>query len=194
MKLLKTLFSVAAMSVMSISSLNVLMPSTAEAQVPDGRYEIQPNNQIFFYPADKRQNPIVVYKGKGKATHIINYGGAIYTAFEKGSIYRSPDGQNLGGGGSTTKAYALSATVNKMLVCQNALFTAFKGGYIYRSPDGLNLGGGGNTASAYRGTGEVQRMTCTNRNSVITYFVGGQVYESPDGLNLGGGGNTQKLN
>ncbi|MHC5745978.1 MAG: hypothetical protein ACYTXT_29625 [Nostoc sp.] len=80
-----------------------------------------------------------------------------------------------------------------MLVCQNALFVAFKGGYIYPSPDGLNLGGGGNTARAYKGTGEVERMTCTNRNSVITHFVGGQVYESPDGLNLGGGGNTHKL-
>ncbi|WP_143855574.1 hypothetical protein [Nostoc sp. 'Peltigera membranacea cyanobiont' 232] len=178
---------------MNISSLNVLMPSSAKAQVPNGRYEIQPNNQIFFYPADNTKNAVVVYTGKGKATHIINYGGAIYTAFAGGSIYRSPDGQNLGGGGRTTKPYPGSATVNKMLVCQNALFTAFKGGYIYRSPDGLNLGGGGNTARAYKGTGEVQRMTCTNRNSVITYFVGGQVYESPDGLNLGGGGNTQKL-
>ncbi|MEH2456890.1 hypothetical protein [Nostoc sp.] len=177
---------------MSICSLNALIPSSAKAQVPNGRYEIRTNNQIYFYPANK-ENPRVVYDGRGKATHVINYAGAIYTAFEGGSIYRSPDGQNLGGGGITTKPYPGSATVNKMLVCQNALFTAFKGGYIYRSPDGLNLGGGGNTERVYKGTGEVQRMTCTNRDSVITSFVGGQVYESPDGRNLGGGGNTQKV-
>jgi hypothetical protein len=84
-----------------------------------------------------------------------------------------------------------------MLVCQNALFTAFRGGLIYRSPDGQNLGGGGNTVRAYGGTGEVDRMTCTERGSVISSFGGqgggGGVYESPDGLNLGGGGRTVRL-
>ncbi|MEH2137256.1 hypothetical protein [Nostoc sp.] len=191
MKLLKTLFSIGAISVINICSLNALIPSIAKAQVPTGRYEIQ-GTQILFYPVTGG-DPLLVYNGRGKATHIINYNGEIYTAFQGGSIYRSPDGQHLGGGGRTTKPYPGSATVNKMLVCQNALFTAFKGGYIYRSPDGLNLGGGGNTERVYKGTGEVDRMTCTNRDSVITAFTSGQVYESPDGRNLGGGGNTSRL-
>ncbi|MDF0552080.1 hypothetical protein [Kamptonema sp. UHCC 0994] len=88
---------------------------------------------------------MVVYNGSGRAVAIIIYNGAVYTAFDRGYIYRSPDGQNLGGGGRTEKVYTGSGTVNVMMVCQNAIFTAFRGGYIYRSPDGRNLGGGGKT-------------------------------------------------
>jgi len=164
----------------------------AQAQVPDGRYQIQSNNQIFFYPANGG-NPVVVYNAGGRAVAIIQYGGAVYTAFDRGYIYRSPDGQNLGGGGRTGHAYRGSATVNVMIVCQDSIFTAFRGGYIYRSPDGQNLGGGGRTGSVYRGSGTVNRMQCINGN-VVTSFVEGGVYQSPDGNNLGGGGNTIRLN
>ena len=76
MKFLKTLFTVGAISVMSICSLNALMPLSAKAQVPDGRYDIQ-GTQILFYPAGGG-NPLLVYNGRGKATHIIQYGGAVY--------------------------------------------------------------------------------------------------------------------
>jgi hypothetical protein len=158
----------------------------------DGRYEIRSNGQIFFYPANGG-NPVVVYNGSGKAVAIIRYGGAIYTAFDRGYIYRSPDGQNLGGGGSTSSVYRGSATVNAMIACQDSIFTAFKGGYIYRSPDGQNLGGGGNTSSVYRGSQQVNRMQCVDGN-VVTSFDGGGVYQSPDGNNLGGGGKTRRLN
>ncbi|MEH2191606.1 MAG: hypothetical protein V7K98_02935 [Nostoc sp.] len=89
---------------MSICSLNSLIPSSAKAQAPDGRYEIQ-GTQILFYPATGG-DPLLVYKGTGKATQIINYNGAIYTAFEGGRIYRSPDGQGLGGSGRTTLVYS----------------------------------------------------------------------------------------
>lgn len=169
---------------------SISLPS-AQAQVPSGRYEARSNGQIFFYPASGI-NPVVVYNGSGKAVAITQYGGAVYTAFDRGYIYRSPDGQNFGGGGRIERVYTGSGTVNVMMVCQNAIFTAFKGGYIYRSPDGRNLGGGGRTVSVYRGSGQVNRMQCVNGN-VVTSFVGGGVYQSPDGNNLGGGGNTIKL-
>ena len=162
----------------------------AQAQIPSGQYEVQPNGQIFFKPSGGG-NPVVVYNGSGRAVAIIIYNGAVYTAFP-GYIYRSADGQDLGGGPRTERVYKGSGTVNVMMVCQNAIFTAFRGGYIYRSPDGRNLGGGGNTSSVYRGSGQVNRMQCVNGN-VVTSFVGGSVYQSPDGNNLGGGGRTFKL-
>ena len=175
----------------AIAALYSVSLSSAQAQIPNGRYEVRSNGQIFFYPANGT-NPVVVYNGSGRAVAITQYDGAVYTAFDQGYIYRSPDGQNLGGGGRTETVYKGSATVNVMMVCQNAIFTAFRGGYIYRSPDGRNLGGGGNTGSVYRGSGQVNRMQCVNGN-VVTSFVGAGVYQSPDGNNLGGGGKTIKL-
>jgi hypothetical protein len=87
----------------------------AQAQIPNGRYEARSNGQIFFYPANGT-NPVVVYNGSGRAVAIIQYNGAVYTAFDRGSIYRSPDGQNLGGGGRTGIVYNGSGTVNVMMV------------------------------------------------------------------------------
>jgi hypothetical protein len=167
--------------------------SNVQAQVPTGRYEVQANGQIFFQPADSTRDPVVVYNGRQRALAIVQYRGAIYTAFDGGGIYRSPDGQKLGGGGRTTRVYGGPQTVRAMLVCQNAIFTAFSGGGIYRSRDGQNLGGGGSTTNVYDGTQLVTSMQC-RRDSVITSFSGGGVYESPDGNNLGGGGRTVRLN
>lgn len=179
-------------TVATIAAICATISPNAQAQVPDGRFQIQSNNQIFFYP-ENGSDPVVVYNGRGRAVAIVQYGGAVYTAFDRGYIYRSPDGQDLGGGGRTGTVYKGSATVNVMMVCQNSIFTAFKGGYIYRSPDGQNLGGGGNTGSVYRGNQQVTRMQCDD-NNVVTSFSGGGVYKSPDGNNLGGGGKTRKLN
>jgi hypothetical protein len=166
--------------------------SPVQSQILSGRYQAQSNGQVFFYPSNGR-NPVVVYNGSQRALAIVQYNGGIYTAFNGGGIYRSPDGENLGGGGNTTKVYAGSQTVRAMIVCKNAIFTAFSGGGIYRSPDGQNLGGGGNTTKVYSGTQRVTDMQC-RRDSVVTSFEGGGVYESPDGNNLGGGGLTIRLN
>jgi hypothetical protein len=179
-------------TVATITAIFVTISPNAQAQVPAGQFKIQSNNQILFFPANG-SDPVLVYNAGGRAVALIQYGGAVYTAFDRGHIYRSPNGQDLGGGGRTGKVYSGSGTVNMMLVCQNALFTAFKGGLIYRSPDGQNLGGGGKTERVYGGTGEVDRMTCTNRDSVISSFRGGGAYESPDGRNLGGGGRTSRV-
>lgn len=179
-------------AVATMTAISTAMLSNALAQIPAGLYEVQTNGQIFFRPADSTRNPVVVYNGRQRALAIVQYGGALYTAFDGGGIYRSPDGQNLGGGGSTTRVYSGSQTVRAMLVCQNAIFTAFSGGGIYRSTDGQNLGGGSSTR-VYSGNQLVSNMQC-RRDSVITSFSGGGVYESPDGNNLGGGGRTVRLN
>ncbi|MEG4230454.1 hypothetical protein QUA35_30260 [Microcoleus sp. N9_B2] len=152
-----------------IAALYSVSLSSAQAQAPNGRYEVRSNGQIFFYPANGT-NPVVVYNGSGRAVAITQYNGAVYTAFP-GYIYRSPDGQDLGGGRRTELVYKGSGTVNVMIVCQNAIFTAFRGGRIYRSPDGRDLGGGRTTGLVYGGPVEVNRMQCVNGN-VVTSFVG----------------------
>ncbi|NQE35839.1 hypothetical protein [Microcoleus asticus] len=178
-------------AVATITAICATILPNAQAQVPSGRYQIQSNNQIFFYPANGT-DPVVVYNGKAKAVAITQYGSAVYTAFEGGKIYRSPDGQGLGGSGKTTLVYSGSQTVRAMLSCQGALFVAYSGGYIYRSPDGQGLDGSLRTQNVYKGSVKVNKMTCDG-DRVVTSFENGKVYLSPDGLNLGGGGKTTNL-
>lgn len=177
---------------------NAQAQSTIDVTRAAGEFRIEPNRHIFFYPANGG-NPVRVYDGTQQTLAIVQYNGAIYTAFENGGIYRSPNGQNLGGGGSTRRLY-LGQKVVAMLVCRGGLYTAFDGAGIYYSPDGQNPGGGGRTRRVYDGTQLVRKMLCdrgsgiNGTDSVITTFSGGRVYKSPDGNNLGGGGNTITLN
>ena len=119
--------------------------------------------------------------------------------FEVGSvaatrgIYFSPDGRNLGGGGSTLSLGVLDRTVVQMISYQSGVITAFDDGSIYYSPDGQNLGGGGNTSQVYSGTMIVQQMIAFGSTGVITAFFEGPVFYSPDGNNLGGGGSTVEV-
>lgn len=181
--------------------LTVISSTQAQTNVDlrteGGTYRSE-NTQILFYPVDG-SNPLLVYNGNQRAIAIVSYHGAIYTAFNGGGIYRSPDGQNLGGGGRTQRLYQ-GQKVMAMIPCRGGLFTAFDGAGIYFSPDGQNPGGGGSTKRVYRGTQLVRRMICqpgTGMNgagSVVTTFSGGGVYQSIDGNNLGGGGLTIRLN
>jgi|GEM_PF-3225805 len=177
---------------------NVQAQSTVDVTRAAGSFRIESNNQIFFVPADG-SNAVRVYDGSQRALAIARYNGAIYTAFSGGGIYRSPNGQNLGGGGNTPRIY-LGQKVMAMTVCRGGIFTAFDKAGIYYSPDGQNPGGGGRTSRVYRGTQLVSRMLCqpgsgiNGTESVITTFSGAGVYQSPDGDNLGGVGNTRRLN
>ena len=116
----------------------------------------------------------------------------VITAFSGKGIYRSPDGQNLGGGGATTQVYTGNQTVTAMIPFRNGVITAFSGKGIYHSPDGQNLGGGGATTQVYTGNQTVTAMI-PFRNGVITAFSGKGIYHSPDGQNLGGGGATTQV-
>ena len=80
-----------------------------------------------------------------KVATMVPYRNGVITAFLGGGIFSSPDGQNLGGGGNTTRVYDGSQKVVAMIPYQNGVITAFSGKRIYFSPDGQDLGGGGNT-------------------------------------------------
>lgn len=182
----------------SASLPNAQAQSTIDVTRAAGTFRVEQNRHIFFYPANGG-NPVRVYDGTQRALAIVQYNGAIYTAFEGSGIYRSPNGQNLGGGGSTTRLYSGQKVV-AMLVCRGGIYTAFDGAGIYYSPDGQNPGGGGSTRRVYDGTQLVRKMLCdggsgiNGTDSVITNFSAGGVYKSPDGNNLGGGGNTTRFN
>src|SRR6267142_2994744 len=79
--------------------------------------------------------------------------GAVVALFPDGRAFYSPDGFNLGGGGSTVSA---NGSNNLKVVDIRAVGTGvdalFSGGTAYFSPDGMNLGGGGSTVRAYAGT------------------------------------------
>ncbi len=118
--------------------------------------------------------------------------------FEVGSalatrgIYFSPDGKNLGGGGSTVSVGGPDRTVTTMIVYKSGVITVFDDGNVYYSPDGQNLGGGGNTITAFSGPPNVVAMIVYN-GRVLTAFDDGTIYSSPDGTNLGGGGSTAQV-
>lgn len=120
---------------------------------------------------------------------MVTYNGGIITAFSDRGVYFSPDGRNLGGGGSTVRVYDGSQTVLRMMLYRGGVLTAFSGGSVYFSPDGNDLGGGNLTTRVYSGTETVVAMM-PYRDGVMTAFSNNTVYYSPDGQNLGGGGNT----
>jgi hypothetical protein len=65
----------------------------------------------------------------------------VITAFSGGGIYRSCNGQNLGGGGQTEKLYE-GRPVSTMSVAPGGLRTVFNDGSCYLDPSGKHPGGG----------------------------------------------------
>ncbi len=86
-----------------------------------------------------------VYAGKQRVLSMITCRNAIFTAFSGKGIYRSPDGNNLGGGGKTKRVYKGKQSVRAMKCANGNVITTFSRGGTYLSPDGNNLGGGGKT-------------------------------------------------
>ncbi len=104
--------------------------------------------------------------------------------------YFSPDGLNLGGGGSSVVIYDGGVGIAQIVsVDSSAVVTLFSSGAAYYSPNNRNIGGGGSTISAYRGPNSIQQILKIG-GAVVTEFVGNAVYLSPNGQNLGGGGAT----
>jgi hypothetical protein len=138
-------------------------------------------------------NPL--YGGIQTVTAMTRYGKGVLTAFSGEAVYYSPDGQNLGGGGNTTRVYHGAVGVSAMIAYRNGVYpngviTAFSDDLIYLSPDGQNLNGGGSSILVYGGTQTVTAMT-SYLNGVLTAFSGGGVYFSADGMNVGeNAGNT----
>jgi Peptidase family M23 len=161
---------------------------------PWGVYDFRRNNYlsptggIFESPILGAKHTIQ-WRARPPLRQMVPASDGVIAAFELGTIYFSPDGQNLGGGGNTTAVYDGSQKVCAITSYQNAVLTAFSGGGIYLSPDGQNLGGGGNTIRVYSGRQQVVAMI-PYQNAVLTAFSGGGIYLSPDGQNLGRGVNS----
>src|SRR5579871_4188056 len=85
--------------------------------------------------------------------------GAAVALFPDGRAFYSPDGYNLGGGGSTVQANGSSSLkVEDIVGVAHGIDTLFSSGSVYMSPDGQNLAGGGSTVTAYEGTSKVTQI------------------------------------
>jgi hypothetical protein len=126
-----------------------------------------------------------------KVVAMTPYRNGIVVAFDNHSVYLSPDGQNLAGGGNTVLVYGGNQAIQAMMHYRGGVLAAFSGGSIYSSPDGQHLGGGGQTTRVYTGNpGDKVVAMIPYQNGVITAFTDHRVFYSPDGQNLGGGGRT----
>jgi hypothetical protein len=121
--------------------------------------------------------------------------GGVVALFPDGRAFFSPDGFNLGGGGSTIPAYSGPLQVTDVVALANGVESLLSDGSAYFSPDGENLGGGGTTVVAYQGPSKVVSLVSVGSgiDAVIQGSPGSEVYYSSDGLNLGGGGKTIRV-
>jgi len=101
---------------------------------------------------------VLAYAGSSSAdkpTQLFAVGsnGGVDTLFQSGHVYFSPDGSNLGGGGTnqfsyntgqTVSAYTGTQKVVEMVAYEGGILTQFSGAELYFSPDGKNAGGGSN--------------------------------------------------
>jgi hypothetical protein len=98
----------------------------------------------------------------------------VLTAFADGTIYFSPDGTNLGGGGNSTEEYGGPFTVVTMLAFQGGVIASFSDdfGSIFFSPDGTNLYQSQATALPNGTFNPPQAMVVYGGNQVITVLQG----------------------
>ncbi len=122
----------------------------------------------------------------------IGSSGAAVALFRDGKAYYSPDGYNLGGGGSTVPAYQGSQQVLDIEPVAGGIEALLSNGSAFFSPDGQNLGGGGRTIAAYSGQDQITSIIVVG-SGVDAVLGTTAVYYSPDGLNLGGGGKTVQV-
>ncbi len=106
------------------------------------------------------------------------------------SVYLSPNGLNLGGGGNTELVYdGTSLTSQRILALvpyQCGVIQAFDGGGIYYSPNGKGLG----SNLVYNGGQKVLFMV-PFRGGILTRFDGKGIYFSKTEKSLGGGDGSE---
>jgi hypothetical protein len=117
--------------------------------------------------------------------------GAVVALFPDGNAFYSPDGFNLGSGGSTVLVNG-GQPVADVVAVGSGVDVLLANGAVFYSPDGKNLAGGGATVSAYGGMLQVGSLTPVG-DGIDAVFTNGYAYYSPDGLNLGGGGRSLSL-
>jgi hypothetical protein len=111
------------------------------------------------------------YSGTQKIVQMVAAGGGVVTRFDGGGAYFSPDGKNLGGGGSTVKAYSGTQTIKQITAFAGGVVTQFSGGGYYFSPNGRSLGGGG---SSFKVDPLGNGQYTAQRGDVLTIFDGQQ--------------------
>jgi len=117
--------------------------------------------------------------------------GTVVALFPDGNAFYSPDGFNLGGGGSTVLVSG-GQQVADVVAVGSGVDALLANGAVFYSPDGKNLAGGGATVNAYEGMLQVSSLTPVG-NGVDAIFTNGNAYYSADGLNLGGGRNSVRI-
>jgi len=137
----------------------------------------------------------------GAVAKIVPIAGAaaVVALFPDGRAFYSPDGFNLGGGGSTIAAYSGNLRIVDVVpLGSGGVDALFSDGSVFFSPDGTNLGGGGATVHADDlhadgRTAKIVLLTQVGAGVDAGFSNGGGIYYSPDGLNLGGGGNSVRV-
>lgn len=141
-----------------------------------------------------------LYRGDAHVERVAVFRGSLFSVLyspgreEPWAIYRSPDGQNLGGGGSSVLAYRGRLQVDALTPFQGGVLTSLydsgdaSPSHIYLSGDGNNLVGGGATLRVYSGGLRVDTMV-PYAGGVITALydpqsrAGRGISFSPDGRN-----------
>jgi hypothetical protein len=148
--------------------------------------EILANETAATSPATETGPPAKIVGVPGAAP-------AAIALFPDGKALYSPDGFNLGGGGSTIFAYGGGLAIGDIVPVTAGVDALLSDGSAYFSPDGMHLGGGGSTVRAYAGTGKIASLTAVSGGVDVVIEQGGGVYFSADGLNLGGGESSVRI-
>ncbi len=90
--------------------------------------------------------------------------GAVVALFPDGVAFYSPDGFNVGGGGSSVVANGSgNLKVVDIVPVGAGVDTLFSDGSVYFSPDGMNLSGGGSTRCCLLGCNQDSEPHCRER-------------------------------
>ena len=117
---------------------------------------------------------------------------AVVALFPDASLYYSPDGFNLGGGGATEPAVK-HGWVQDIVGLPHGIEALLPDGSVIFSPDGHSLTGGGRSRLAYAGHDAIRGLVPVGTGVDAIFDRSGLIYYSPDGFNLRGGGGSVLL-
>jgi len=118
---------------------------------------------------------------------------AVVALFPDGTAYYSPNGYNVGGGGSTIFAYNGLYPMLDIEPAPMGIVALLSNGTAFFSPNGEDLGGGGSSVAASSGAMPISYIESVQGGVDAAFNQGQYVYFSPDGLHLDGGGNTVSI-
>lgn len=120
-------------------------------------------------------------------TPVTSMAPAVVALFPDGQAYLSPDGANLGGGGSSLSVAAVGSSIQSIAAAGGGVVALRQDGAAFFSPDGLNLTGGGSTIASYAGSDPITSILSVGQG-VDVVFASGKANFSPNGQALDGAG------